>query len=360
MSDMSRAQQIQDRVEPTRMQRFAAEIRAMSKLMVHAGDVDQATVALVEQWADEADAISASQEAEIAQLKKAVVEAKGDAIYHADCRPNRRQAEAWRDDAKAMNDRWADERKRVGELEAELSAVRQALKSYEEKELTRDPVLAFERLLLQLVMAAADASGRLSHYNAVSAQRLNDIAKKVAVFVADGQLRRLVAAPVATPATQLGDDEIRLLAWAVSNCHTLARRRIYALDKLSGLTRDRVDGPVLVTQEWEFWRHVQRICEKAGARSAGVLRASLPTEITDGAAPVVTEAPQSAEDYEAAKANGAPKGQNYSDASRERENHPRPNQTIGTTHDEGPYDHLSVATEAPQRQETKDEEDPRV
>lgn len=35
--------------------------------------------------------------------------ARKDAVYHADCRPNRKQAEAWRNDAKAMNDRWADE-----------------------------------------------------------------------------------------------------------------------------------------------------------------------------------------------------------------------------------------------------------
>jgi len=30
--------------------------------------------------------------------------------------------------------------------------------------------------------------------------------------------------------------------------------------------------------------HVLRICEKAGARSQGVLRASVPTEMTEGAA----------------------------------------------------------------------------
>lgn len=58
--------------------------------------------------------------------------------------------------------------------------------------------------------------------------------------------------------------DVQLLAWAVSNCHTLARRRIRAGVDL------------------EYWEHVQRICEKVGARSKGVLRASLPTEITEG------------------------------------------------------------------------------
>lgn len=48
-------------------------------------------------------------------------EARKDAAYHSDCRPNRRQAEAWRDDAKAVNDRWADEVAKVRALEAQLA-----------------------------------------------------------------------------------------------------------------------------------------------------------------------------------------------------------------------------------------------
>jgi hypothetical protein len=68
--------------------------------------------------------------------------------------------------------------------------------------------------------------------------------------------------------------DVHLLAWAVSNCHTLARRELNRLKRLP------VDGALSV----ERWEHVQRICEKAGARSAGVLRASLLTEITDGSA----------------------------------------------------------------------------
>lgn len=72
--------------------------------------------------------------------------------------------------------------------------------------------------------------------------------------------------------------DVQLLAWAVSNCHMLARRRLNALDKLG-------DSQPLsfLNQEREFWQHVQRICEKAGAKSAGVLRASVPRDITDGA-----------------------------------------------------------------------------
>ena len=57
----------------------------------------------------------------------------------------------------------------------------------------------------------------------------------------------------------------RLLAWAVTNCHTLARRRMVA-----------------GSADMEWWGHVLRICEKAGARSAGILRAGLPTEMTEG------------------------------------------------------------------------------
>lgn len=69
--------------------------------------------------------------------------------------------------------------------------------------------------------------------------------------------------------SSLSVDQIQLLAWAIGNCHMLARR---ALAKTTSAF-DR-----------EKWEHVLRICEKAGARSEGVLRASLPTEMTEGAA----------------------------------------------------------------------------
>lgn len=67
-------------------------------------------------------------EADLARLTHERDEAVKDALYHADCRPNRRQAEAYRDDAKAMNDKWADEVVKtrealahIEELEADLA-----------------------------------------------------------------------------------------------------------------------------------------------------------------------------------------------------------------------------------------------
>jgi len=65
----------------------------------------------------------------------------------------------------------------------------------------------------------------------------------------------------------LEDADVQLLAWAVVNCHTLARR---------ALARS------LSVYDREKWEHVLRICEKAGARAQGVLRASVPTEMTEG------------------------------------------------------------------------------
>ena len=65
----------------------------------------------------------------------------------------------------------------------------------------------------------------------------------------------------------IGDAEVQLLAWATVNCHTLARRALAR----STSVYDR-----------EKWEHVLRICEKAGARSQGVLRMSMPTESTEG------------------------------------------------------------------------------
>ena len=49
--------------------------------------------------------------------------------------------------------------------------------------------------------------------------------------------------------------DVWLIKWAISNCHTLARRRIKA-----GST------------DSDWWGHVLRLCEKAGAKSLGVLR----------------------------------------------------------------------------------------
>jgi hypothetical protein len=72
--------------------------------------------------------------------------------------------------------------------------------------------------------------------------------------------------------------DVQLLAWAVGNCHMLARRRLRA-----------------GSADAEWWSHVLRICEKAGAQSAGVLRAALPTEITDGSQPLPSAVPAPSE-----------------------------------------------------------------
>lgn len=54
-------------------------------------------------------------------------EAIKNAAYHSDCRPNRRQAEAWRDLAKTTNDQMADEIKAHREAREQLAALRAAL-----------------------------------------------------------------------------------------------------------------------------------------------------------------------------------------------------------------------------------------
>ena len=67
------------------------------------------------------------------------------------------------------------------------------------------------------------------------------------------------------PDTPSGVD-VWLIQWAVSNCHTLARRRIKA-----GST------------DSEWWNHVLRLCEKAGAKSLGVLRDTPPAQAREAA-----------------------------------------------------------------------------
>lgn len=88
---------------------------------------------------------------------------------------------------------------------------------------------------------------------------------------AQNRARSAVAAfKAAPPTSDYPPEQVQLLAWAAVNCHTLARR---------ALAHD------LQLKSREKWEHVLRICEKAGARSAGVLRMSVPTELTEGAAP---------------------------------------------------------------------------
>ncbi len=91
------------------------------------------------------------------------------------------------------------------------------------------------------------------------------------------QSRPLAVLPIVGPADTgaIESEQVQLLAWAVSNCHTLARRELNRLRPYINLNKLAI----------ERWEHVQRICEKAGAQSKGVLRAALPTEITDGEEP---------------------------------------------------------------------------
>ena len=67
--------------------------------------------------------------AELAAARQERDDARTYALYHSDCRPNRRQAEAWRADAKAMNDRWADEVKARREAETALAALQAQLRA---------------------------------------------------------------------------------------------------------------------------------------------------------------------------------------------------------------------------------------
>lgn len=87
----------------------------------------------------------------------------------------------------------------------------------------------------------------------------------------------LTLAVLAAVPPQLDESEVQLLAWAVTNCHMLARRALAR--STSAFDREK-------------WEHVLRITEKAGARSQGVLRAALPTEMTEGAALAAVETPQ--------------------------------------------------------------------
>lgn len=85
--------------------------------------------------ADLADARHARDEAEqqIATLKVKLKERQADLDYHSECRPNRRQAEAAMADAKAMNDKWADEVKARREAEDALAALRAQLRALQDE-----------------------------------------------------------------------------------------------------------------------------------------------------------------------------------------------------------------------------------
>ena len=67
------------------------------------------------------DAYTAQAE-EIVSLRAQLEESRKDWLYHYDCRPNRRQAEAAMADAKAVNDLNADLHVEIRNLKAQLAA----------------------------------------------------------------------------------------------------------------------------------------------------------------------------------------------------------------------------------------------
>ncbi len=72
---------------------------------------------------------------------------------------------------------------------------------------------------------------------------------------------------------------MRAVCYALTNVYTLARRGLRRSVKLDD------------AQSADYWNHIIRLCEDAGCRSQGVLRASLPTEMTDGSAALPPPAP---------------------------------------------------------------------
>jgi hypothetical protein len=89
----------------------------------------------------------------------------------------------------------------------------------------------------------------------------------------------------AETATVVAESErIRVLERAVGNCFMMAKRQIAA----------HLNSKSTPAQDLERWQHVQRFCETTGSKSS-ILRGQLPTELTEGAPPVATTGPDSAE-----------------------------------------------------------------
>lgn len=78
------------------------------------------------------EALHASEHAR-QQAERLAEERRKDCVYHADCRPNRQQAEAAIADAKAMNDKWADEVAARRAAEARSLALADALRTLVEE-----------------------------------------------------------------------------------------------------------------------------------------------------------------------------------------------------------------------------------
>jgi hypothetical protein len=88
----------------------------------------------------------------------------------------------------------------------------------------------------------------------------------------DAATKRILNPPdalhLAAKAAEDSPEPPRSIEWGLANVYTIARRRLRKLP----------DGH----PEREWWQHVVRIAEESGVKQPGVLRHSVPTEITDG------------------------------------------------------------------------------
>jgi hypothetical protein len=140
-----------------------AEVREMSVRFRRTGDAYPCYGH--NQYRQDADRLEAFADAFEAEIEQAVAnnalwaalhrqaererdEALKDASYHSDCRPNRRQAEAAIADAKAMNDKWADEYARAEAAEAKLRELEQERDEWKER--ANDEVTKFGHYELDL------------------------------------------------------------------------------------------------------------------------------------------------------------------------------------------------------------------
>jgi hypothetical protein len=96
-------------------------------------------------------------EAQLAASQQEIEGLRKDVVYHAECRPNRRQAEAAMADAKAMNDKWADEVAAHRETKAQLAASEAQL--HEERETSAALLEQNKDLIREAVLVAASEAG---------------------------------------------------------------------------------------------------------------------------------------------------------------------------------------------------------
>lgn len=96
--------------------------------------------------------------------------------------------------------------------------------------------------------------------------------KRLALVNQDGGLISYidVAATSYAPYIVQAANEHPALLKALGNCYTMARRELH-----------RLRGESPPSMQRERWEHIKRFCEETGLREQ-ILRASLPTELTDG------------------------------------------------------------------------------